>query len=391
MIQLSVVFNERSKPLRKKDGCGPIQIKAYENGERKLFPTGLYVLPKNWSAKEHQVIHCEQAAYYNAEARRQMKTLEDFILKRSYLNAPPTLSQCVEFVKKGEQKSFTQFMALEMNARQDLSPNTRKKDKSALNHFMKFKEDVLFAELSIELVRAFRNYLLKRMTPNSANSYHKRIKYYIGVAVDMENSDLIERNPYRKLKLKDTPVDRFSLTMLQVEALEALKFTEDEFFLETKRDMFLVCCYLGFRYSDMIKIKRRDFVEDHKGWCYLLKATKTGKTLHIPLYLLFDGKPERLLYRYFEQTSIDHQNLFYPYTGQTLNRDLKIIAERAGIEQHQRVTSKVGRTTFASQMVKHMNLSYVKELLQHADIQTTMDYVQVGNRDIVEALEKVTW
>jgi integrase len=141
----------------------------------------------------------------------------------------------------------------------------------------------------------------------------------------------------------------------------------------------------------MIKIKRNNFIKDHKGWCYLLKAQKTQKSLSIPLYLLFDGKPERILYKYFEYTSINKQQLFYPYRDQVLNRDLKKIAQRAGIEQHDLVSTKIGRITFATYLAKHIPLHVLQQLLQHSDIKTTLDYVQLENKDITEALERLEW
>ncbi|MGH1339255.1 MAG: phage integrase SAM-like domain-containing protein [Aureispira sp.] len=391
MIQLSIVFNNRSKPL-KSDGTGPIQIRAYYQQKKKLFSTGLYVAPAHWNAKKQQVVNCEKATHYNAEARRQLSELESFILRSLHLNKPPTLEQCAAFFKKGEQKSFTQFMATEMVSRRDLSPNTRKKDKTTLKHFTNFRKDVLFTELNIGLIRDFKNYLLQLgLAANSANSYHKRIKHYINIAIELEDGKLIDRNPYRKIKLKNTPVERFVLSQLQVEQIEALQFPPKEWHLEIKRDMFLVCCYLGLRYSDMIAIERNNFKKDHKGWWYMLKAQKTGKTIDIPLFLLFGGKPERLLIKYFEQTSTQQQRLFYPYADQTLNRNLKIIAQRAGIEQYKQVSTHTGRRTCATYLATVMDLSYVQTLLQHVDIRRTREYVQLNTRDLVRSLENVTW
>jgi site-specific recombinase XerD len=391
MIQLSIVFNGRSKKLNK-EGKGPIQIRAYENKQKKLFPTGLYVEPKQWDKPNQRVIKHEQAQIYNAEARRKLKELEDFILKSTYLNRPPTLEQCANFVKRGNNRSFTKFLEQEMQLRTDLTPNTKKKDKTALRHFKAFRKNVRFDQVNLDLIRKFKHYLLsKGLSVNSANSYHKRIKVYINIAIEVSDGQLIEKNPYNKIKLKDTPVQRFALTLLQVEQLEQLVFEQEEWHLEMKRDMFLICCYLGFRYSDMIKIKRNNFIKDHKGWCYLLKAQKTQKSLSIPLYLLFDGKPERILYKYFEYTSINKQQLFYPYRDQVLNRDLKKIAQRAGIEQHDLVSTKIGRITFATYLAKHIPLHVLQQLLQHSDIKTTLDYVQLENKDITEALERLEW
>ena len=76
MIQFVVVYNFK----KKKDGTTLVQIRAYLEGKRKYFSTGIYLKPSQWNKKSHQVQNHPQSLQYNAEIRRQLDELEAYVL-----------------------------------------------------------------------------------------------------------------------------------------------------------------------------------------------------------------------------------------------------------------------------------------------------------------------
>jgi len=89
------------------------------------------------------------------------------------------------------------------------------------------------------------------------------------------------------------PVDTMYLTDEERRRFEDLTFTpEDSPLLLMAKDMFLISCYCGLRYSDIDRLNNTNFETTDKGLKLIYKAKKTDKKDGLPLWALFSGKPE---------------------------------------------------------------------------------------------------
>jgi integrase len=80
-----------------------------------------------------------------------------------------------------------------------------------------------------------------------------------------------------------SPVKKFSLTKNQVNIISNLELTEDSP-KRKSRDMFLVCCMLGLRFSDLVRIKRNMVYELTNGDKVLKgNALKTTKDFSVEI------------------------------------------------------------------------------------------------------------
>jgi len=388
MIHFSLVHNRKNK-LRK-NGTALIQIKAYLDGQNKFFSTGIYLAPTQWSKKLQRVVGHSNAISFNNEIRRQIDKMEMFALEQTKVQGSVSLEQLAVLTRYKNIHSFTEFYEYEMTNSTTLAKETKKKQKTALNYWKRFRTDVKFSELTYNLIVDYDRFLYQHdLHINTVFTHHKQIRRYINLAIKLDMFDS-NKNPYKKFSPKQVKTERTVLTQGEVARLEQLVFPKDEFFLELIRDMFLFSCYTGLRFADVRSVKWENIEQNEEGG-YILKimAQKTGKQLILPLYKLYGDKPTNIVEKYSFGSMAPGTHLFYEYSNQYYNRTLKVLAERADI--HKALTSHVARHTFATHLAGKVPIHILKAMLQHSDLATTMIYVHLSNNLINDALDRIDW
>jgi len=156
------------------------------------------------------------------------------------------------------------------------------------------------------------------------------------------------------------------------------------------------------RYSDTSRIAKENITQTDKGYNLSIKSLKTGKQIILPLYQLFPTddkltKPEKIIRKYLDQHEQKYNNrafyddisFFQNLTEQYTNRQLKVIAEKAGIRKN--LTTHVARHTFATMMAQRVDITILQKLLQHSKLKETMIYVHMSNQIVESALDKIDW
>ncbi|MBL4649880.1 MAG: site-specific integrase [Aureispira sp.] len=387
MIQFVITFNDKNR--LKKDGTASIAIRAYENRKRKYIPTGLYIKPSQWSKKYNKVIDHPNELQYNAEIRRQLDGVEAYVLERIKRQGSITLDQLEDYFKYGDIESFTDFWIYELEADKKLEKRTKKNHKTALNYFLEFQKEVQFSELTYNLIYDFDSFLYgKGLHINTVYTHHKQVKKYINLAI---RKDLLEpnKNPYLKFQVKTAPTERIVLSQEELAKIEDMNFTRDNVHLDLVRDMFLFSCYTGLRFSDTCALSYEDIDQDKEGMVLNIVAKKTTKQMLLPLYKLYERKPEAIIQKYRAEVMYERGLIFHEYSNQYFNRALKQLAKMAGIQKP--VTSHVARHTFATHLASKVPIHILKAILQHSKIETTMVYLHLSSKLVNDALDGVDW
>ncbi len=393
-ILLTTVINGRGKKSRK-DGTLPIQIRAYQDRKRRLYPSGLYVLPHQWDNNNRLVQKHPLANEYNAELTAQKLSYQRHILDLKRTDKVPTLQRLDNFREYGPIKSFIDFIAHELEKDVTLSKGTRRNHQQTLNKLIEYRPDTNFSDLSYLWVEQWDAFLRKqKLSVNSIHGHHGRIVRYIHLA---EKKELFANfsNPYHHFKRKTEKTSTIALSLYEVAALEALELSSEPH-LERVRDLFLYCCYTGLRAADAVSLRFCDIDRDDKGYTMNIIAQKTGKQLLSTLYKLYNGKPQCLIQQYETRRKVAASSPELVFleksdglTNQYLNRILKALGKRANIKK--RLTSHVGRHTFVTDMFSRASPGVVKELVQHGSIATTMRYAHLQKKHIDDALDKIDW
>ncbi|WP_412468745.1 phage integrase SAM-like domain-containing protein [Pedobacter sp. KLB.chiD] len=150
--------------------------------------------------------------------------------------------------------------------------------------------------------------------------------------------------------------------------LEELKEIERLDVVGTKlhiRDLFLISCYTGLRYEDVIVLSKGDIVDD----VIQIKTRKTGEIVVIPLHPVI----REIFSRYPEGRIPSDFSLYY------YNKSIKEIAQNAGIDEvhpltlkpkWKMVSSRTGRRSFATNMYLSNPLGSVYPIMQITGHQT---------------------
>ncbi len=379
-IQFKFVYNRKNK--LNKDGTALIQIEAYLNRKRKYFSTGIKIKPAEWDKKKN-IINKKHPKYidYNFILQAQLKKLQEREL---------------EFLKNGKDitlqdlsvnENFDFFLQFEKYKKNhDVSQRRKDQIDLTIRTLKEFDKQISFENFNYNKIIQFDNYLetQKKLSQNSKANYHKMVQSFLNYCV---KSDIIDKNPYIKFKIKTEKTKREFLTIDEIETINNIDYKLLPEQIAELKDMFIFSCYTGLRFSDIQQLTPQmfDFTDD--GVFLNLQQQKTKQVQRLPLHLLFNGKPIEILNKYLDR---DKKYIFSRITNQNANRLLKVIQPIAKISKN--LTFHLSRHTFGTQMARLSNDPYlIKELMGHSDIATSMIYIHLNNEAMSDKLKKIEW
>ena len=379
----NVVYNRKKRILS--DGTALVQIEAYLSFKKKYFSTGIYLTPEMWDNKHRKVKNHPNAIKLNRQISDFVAKLQGVELDRRNAGKPFTLDILTEFTKGRFTNSFTEFMKIEIKADRTTAPATKIGQTTTLKALQKFKKDIIFDELTFELLTNFERFLFDEgLHTNTVNKYFRHIRKFVNLAINKDLFDL-NRYPFRKFRIKSETTTREYLTPEEMKDFENITLPPEQKHLQKVLDMFLFSCYTGLRFSDISALNKGNLRTIDGNLWIETTMIKTAEPIRIPLYLLFDGKPIEILNRY---TQPDRNYIFDDLTNQYVNRCLKELAALAGITKT--VTFHTARHTQATFLLyKGVNITTVQKLLGHKKLQTTQIYSKVMDKTIISELQAV--
>ncbi|MCP9762284.1 site-specific integrase [Lacihabitans soyangensis] len=391
-VNYDIVFDIKKEISTKKKEKGLVQIRAYYNGSRKYFTTRLYLKENEWDFKKNQPKDPVQAR----SIRKLIDKLEDFETQYRLQNDSFHLSNFDIYLKPKKKEpeiikiSFSEFFKMQLTKESQLKRVTLVNQINTLKKLTEFKKVIQFEDLNYQLIQDFEIFLRqkKNLRTNTIEKYHRQVRKYINLAI---KQDLFpeNKNPYKNYKLTIEETDTIFLLPEERQRVENLIFEEpirNYKDLEMARDMFLFGCYTGLRYSDCFALTADNFNETENGLILKFRANKTNKIGSRPLYLLFDGKPEKIIKKYLPKTG--NQKLFKGMNNPKVNRSLKVIAEMANV--HRGLYFKASRDTFGTTLyMLSGDDKLVQKQLQHSKRDQTDKYVHLVEQIQNEGLQKI--
>jgi len=398
-IKYRLIYN-RTKSLNK-DGTALVQVYAYQNGKSKYFSTDVWVEPKYWDDKQKSISSTHPNSHIlNNRIRDKKIALESYELKMLNRYGHFHIDRLEDYQKKKVNfESFTRFYKEQLEEA-PIRKGAKKNQRTTLNKLCAFRKDVFFEDLTYGFITSFDKFLRKQgLGLNTINKHHRNLKKYIKIAIREDYLD-VNLDPYKKFKPSSAEPHRTFLTQEELNNIERLAFVDSEKSLERIRDFFLAACWTGLRFSDLNAITPNNIIDSQDGLTLSFVAQKTGKSLRLPLYLLFKSdinvvsKPEALFRRYLSDREkmpkgFEAMPLFGGMTNQYLNRSLKTVAKKAGI--HKNLSSHAGRRTFATIMATKVEMPILQRLLQHSTLEMVKIYVRLSDKQIINQLKKVDW
>lgn len=358
-----------------KERAALVQLEILFERKRKFISTGVKVYKDQWTNK-NRVVNRPDMLSLNQRLDSIKGKVDRYInglIERGETFSFETFSRWHD-ADEDRGKSFLEWMADTLNERADLRDTTKRVQREVIADLQQFGEIVYFSDLTTEKVARFDLFLRRRgLRQTTVWTRHKTLKTYIRLALRFE---LIEKDPYLNFKIErgKTEWGKF-LTEDELAQMESASLPTES--LRNVRDLFLLQCYTGLSFSDLMAFDFSKVRENAKGQhVYTEERKKTGVTFTVVLL------PQAL-----SVLSI-HGYTLPKMSNEQYNMRLKIVADACGIDKP--VSSHYGRRTCGMVLLnKGVPVEIVAKVLGHTNIRTTQQaYARILDASVEREFER---
>lgn len=351
-LPIKVILDRRPR----KDGLSPISIQyCFASDKRTVLPTGFSIPARCWNKKLHRITaelpaDIGQADLLNLQLQKMVRSAEDLVtfaleqkmedpvgfLKKAWrpdLDAISLASRAKEIAEapaepavnldfffqldeyiKAKRRKVSAGMIRTYNVVKERLPAFQKYRKRPItfdSFDFNFYED-LVNYLTYEHTHRRRKVVLRGLKRNSVGTTIKQLRIFLK---DRARRKIIPAIDLTDFKILDEEADAIYLTVAEIRALYQVDLSSHPEWRRF-RDMFVLGCFTGLRFSDYSGIKPEDI---RKGMLYK-KQSKSDHWVVIPLRA---EAYDIVINRFNKQVP--------KTTNEELNRYIKKVEQLAGI------------------------------------------------------------
>lgn len=371
-ISYKLVFN-RSRRLNKR-GEGLIQIECSQQKRRIYFTTHTYVKPENFAHGSVVGTHnADSLNYVLCLMMQEVEMVELEYIKKGVEVHLPMLREAVRSHISPAAKLYdfgTQVVA--QSERKNL---TKLNYQTLLNNIERFRKGTLITDVDYQFLVSYDKWL--RESGIAHNTRISRLRLLRALLNEAKKRDIIHTNPFERFRIQQMVSKKGFITVEQVHKLEKMVLKGQE---EKVRDAFLIGCYTGLRFSDIVTL-RNEHIKN--GWL-TKKMAKTGFVVEIPIAELFGGKMLQLIDKYNGNIERVTKSLS---SNSSVNKTLRTILDR--IKADPKITFHSSRHTFATHLGQSgVQITTIQKLLGHQKLQTTQIYSEVDRKAITNDIKR---
>ncbi|WP_291046723.1 site-specific integrase [Empedobacter sp. UBA1574] len=373
------------------------------DGLQMKISTKQKVNPKFWnkdrlkvketiSEKNHQhinkeLVEIEKVAYkmFNSftdtfKRKPNSEELKNLIEQEYFQNNP--------MFKKVDKKTILDYFDDYIETIKSTTAHTTvQKYKQAKENFKVFQKDKkrIYNTEMIDL--KFRNeyveYLIetKKYAPTTV---YRKMKFLRTVLYFIENLG-IKVNPFlhnSRFLTKDIEVDNIALSENEIDEMERLNLSNNKR-LEQVRDLFLVACYTGQRFSDLNKINQSNIIDDE----YIaIRQQKTNEQLTLPLLKVVKTILVKYSYKLPKISNVKFNEYIKEVAKlcETLNKQYNGDNKKV---RWQMISSHTARRTFVTlNYGKGVDLDTLKLGTGHKQTKTLQTYIKMNDKQKADLL-----
>ncbi|MBN1134618.1 MAG: site-specific integrase [Methanosarcinaceae archaeon] len=403
----------------KSDAPTSIRLLSYINDKRLVYSIGESIHPKYWDKKAQRAI----IPRGNKELQDQCRDINTIIdrvqdaLIKSYselirLDIPITVDNIKEELNKkltNKKKKKSVFVVdflssfisdIESGAitteRGRYADGTIRAYYCTLHHLEEYENRnhvrVRFDRLTTEFYSKFRSFLSKTYKPNTIGKDIKNLKVIARMA---RRGGIDVNNQFEDFKTIAIDVDVIYLDIDELNKIEQSNLSNKPM-LDNARDLFLLSCWTGLRYSDIAKLREEHFTNG--GSRIKLSMKKTSNPIVIPVYLPVHRIREK------------YNGLPRIISNVKLNAYIKDVCKIAGIDQmipvkeykdgmtyevmkpkFSLVTVHTGRRSFATNLYKTgaVTVRDIMAVTGHRSESAFYKYIRITPEESADRLESV--
>lgn len=368
-------------------------------GKRIKVPTQYSIAPKYWDFAKQRIkptysSSTEKNINLNSWAEKAIKLFDlklndDKMLSRADLvNMLVPVAEVMES-RVGLVSGYKQYIEINKHQRK---LGSIKNYNTTFGHLSKFTKgnDLGLADVNTQFYEEFLEYLMtqKKLENNTVGANIKNLKAFMQWAFDRGYHENLTYKKFKVLKEKKPVI---FLTKDEFEKIDQLDLSEKTR-LEKVRDLFILQCATGLRFSDLSSLREENLKSDH----FLVTTIKVTKTIMIPynsyskkiiekypdgLPIISEQKYNKFLKDLCEEAKIDESVYFYRIVGSKRENLYK--------PKYQFISSHTARRTFITQSLERgIPPEVIMEYTGHSDIGTLMRYVGITDRLKFDQMKK---
>ncbi len=325
--------------LRKPKDIKPTAIQCHLrfNGDRIVFSTGEKINPAEWDFSKQRAINSKKYPH-NTELNMWLEKIDNeikfifrnFNLENTTPNRDLVLKSIHEKLFQKSSKSIPtliEFIERYIDESAKIkNPDTVRTYVTTFKHLKSYAASqsihLDYTSIDLDFYNSFVNYLMHdlSLSQNTIGKHIQVFKTFMNEATDRGYNKKMDFRG-RKFKRLSEPVESIYLNEKELDVIRKLDLHEKPN-LERVRDLFIIGCFTGLRYSDFIRIKPENIVNEDDAYYINILTQKTSQKVIIPL------KPIVL-----EILNKYEGKIPKPLTNQKMNKYLKVMGELAGINQ----------------------------------------------------------
>ena len=405
-----------------------IRCRLRDGRDVSLFAkVGLKTMSGHWDKKNGVVKNIADATYKD-EVNSKLRKLKDHILDRyvNLMTAPDKewLQETIDhFYKPKENKTITLFSFIQDFIDKAPTRTTPKTGNSVCYKQIREYERTFFhlkgyaavrdckldfQDITLDFYHDFIEYLQSEKTvtnksgevikeaglaKNTIGKKVQTLKIFLNAASDLGINDNRQYKSHRFTAISEE-TESIYLNETELQTIYDLDLTDDPK-LDKVRDLFIVGCWTGLRYSDWDKVTPANI----KDGFLELKQAKTGGAVVIPLHPTVEAVIKKYKGQLPEVISNQKFNEYLKHVARKAELTEKVhkAITKGGIrisiahEKCELVTTHTGRRSFATNLYKAgLPTLSIMQITGHKTEQAFLKYIKVTPREHAEKL-KLFW
>lgn len=383
------------------DGKTPIFIQYCHNQKTILISTGEKIYPNDWDPVNSKV----RKTFFghsklNDLLKLKLNEIEDIRIIAKQQGIEPTLDYIKQALNGSKSPKKTGIIELFEDyikeSKITKAQGTIKQLTTCKNHIEKFSKEknrnYSINDIDKTFYDNYTAYLLdNNISNNSIGTHFKNIKSLLNYLTD---KNINTKTDFRKFKILKEKQDFIYFTKDELEKLRKLKLKLKH--IEYTRDIFLLGCSTGLRYSDLEQLTHENIKND----TIHIRTKKTKDPLTIPL----NDFSREIINKYLHLNNIAIPKI----SNQKFNKNLKTLgqlaklndtiefnkykgAERENIikQKWELMTSHTMRRTFITQSLERgIRPEIIMKITGHSDYKTMQRYIQITDKTKATEIQK---
>lgn len=273
-----------------------------------------------------------------------------------------------------------------------IRPDAAKYYKRALKILREYKDNLDYEDITLEFYNDFISHLNgKGFSVNTVGDNIKKLKAVMGSAMELgyHKNNAFQGKYFNK---PSEEADNIYLSTNELKEIEALNLTDNPH-LDRVRDLFLVGCYTGLRFSDFSRLTPRNIADGF----IEIEQSKTGGNVVIPVHSVikkilkkYDGLPATISNQKFNEYLKEVCKMVPSLTGIESKTSTKSGNKiTVNILKWKMVSSHTARRSFATnEYLNGTSTLTIMAVTGHKTEKAFLKYIKVSRKEEAERMKE---